>query len=91
MINKVYQEYLEITVSVLKNWTDQGYELIQIYSENNGYIQDKQIYGSFMGNNVTLTVPVYTTVVTTKALLGRTNAARILYEEKLNAIKSGNS
>lgn len=83
--SKIYKEYMNVPLDELNNWVRVGYELIEVVYEE--WIDTSYyISGSIMNNTINFNTPLVRR--NPKAFLGRTNAAKLLYDESLKLEKS---
>lgn len=80
---KIYKEYKDCYLYELDLYVKQGYEPLEIFYEDQSETQS--VSGSFMGNSVSLNIPFIRSRA--KMLIGRTNAAKLLYDESLKIEK----
>lgn len=80
MNDKIYTTFEEIYITNLTDYVKKGWELIQVYQTS--YSTNVSVNGNLGNDPINLYIPI--TQFQTMALVGRTNQARVLFEEKKN-------
>ena len=80
MNDRIYTEFQETDIHNLQHRVKEGWEIIQVYQAS--YVNNQHISGQLGNDPFSFYFP--TPQFCTMILLGRTNQARVLFEEKKN-------